>query len=559
VKYSVCTILVGLAGLASAQNYTYSTFDAPGATATVVTGMNNAGQIVGAYTDAKGTHNFVRSADGKTYTTIDLTGATPGTTTIDAINNVGQIAGTYSDASTGLTRCYIGSADGSTFTPFDLGDEFGPGGGPKGLNDNGEVVGALHEVSADAAQGFVRTPDGTITTIDVPPGGTRVRGIDNNGDIVGWYIPGSSANPVFHGFLRNSAGVITTLDLPGTDGATELAAINNHGQVVGSFDAPYGGFVSIADGSYTMLAFPGTPPFYPAAIDDNGRIAGYYSDGVTGHGFVAVPTAGSTQPVIRISPPGVISASAFGGASTIAPGTWIEIYGDNLSTVTRAWTASDFTGSTAPTSLGGVTVSIGGVPAFVSYISPAQLNALVPAGVAAGLAQVIVFNGSQSTAPFTVTVNSVQPSLLVLPLFSQNSRYLGAVLPDFETYLLPPWYPNVPTALAQPGDTIVLFGMGLGPVSPNVPIGQIAGQASQLVTPPTVSFNAFDTTTPATVTYAGLVVGTVGLYQINVVVPATATLAGQSDYYVNVFVNVNGVSLPSGPLPMFFMVPIGEQ
>jgi uncharacterized protein (TIGR03437 family) len=545
VNYSVATLLIALADLASAQNYTYSTFDAPGATATIVAGMNNAGQIVGFYTDAKGTHNFLRSADGSTFTTIALTGAEPGTTTIGAINNVGQIAGTYTEASTGLGRCYLGSADGSTFTPFDLGVEAGPGFGPRGLNDNGEVSGAIVEVSASGAWGFVRTPDGTITTIAVPPGGTRVRGIDNNGDIVGWYIPGS-AEPVSHGFIRNSAGVITTLDLPGTDGATELAAINNHGQVTGSWEAPYGGFVSMADGSYTMLTFPGAQTFYPVAIDDNGRIAGYYNDGTTNHGFLAVPTPGSTQPVIRASPPGVISASAFGGASTIAPGTWIEIYGDNLSTTTRAWTASDFTGNTAPASLDNVSVSIGGIPAYLSYISPAQVNALVPAGVAAGPAQVIVFNGSQSTAPFTVTVNAVQPSLLVLPLYSQNSRYLGAVLPDFETYLLPPWYPNVPTELAQPGDTIVLFG-------------QIAGQASLLVTPPTVSFNAFYTTTPATVTYAGLVAGTVGLYQINVVVPAIAMSGETSDYYVNVFVNVNGVSLPSGPLPMFFMLPVELQ
>jgi uncharacterized protein (TIGR03437 family) len=330
---------------------------------------------------------------------------------------------------------------------------------------------------------------------------------------------------------------------------------------MGSWEAPYGGgFVSMADGSFTMLDFPGAPPFYPAAIDDNGRVAGYYSDGTANHGFIAVPGTRSTQPVIRTSPPGVISASAFGGASTIAPGTWIEIYGDNLATTTRAWTASDFTGSTAPTSLSGVTVSIGGVPAFVSYISPAQVNALVPAGVAAGSAQVIVSNGSQSTAPFIVTVNTVQPSLLVLPLFSQNSRYLGAVLPDFETYLLPPWYPNIPTALARPGDTIVLFGMGLGPVSPSVPIGQIAGQASQLVTPPTISFNVYPTTTPATVTYAGLVAGTVGLYQINVVVPAIILPADDTSYYyVNVFVNVNGVSLPSGSLPNFFMLPVEQQ
>ena len=61
---------------------------------------------------------------------------------------------------------------------------------------------------------------------------------------------------------------------------------------------------------------------------------------------------------------------------------------------------------------------------------------------------------------------------------------------------------------------------------------------------------------PATVTYAGLVAGTVGLYQINVVVPAIVMPGQTSDYYVNVFVNVNGVALPSGSLPMFFMLPV---
>ena len=67
-------------------------------------------QIVGSYTDANGTHNFLRSADGSTYRTIDLAGAKPGTTTIGAINNVGQIAGTFVDPSTRLIRCYLGNA-----------------------------------------------------------------------------------------------------------------------------------------------------------------------------------------------------------------------------------------------------------------------------------------------------------------------------------------------------------------------------------------------------------------------------------------------------------------
>jgi uncharacterized protein (TIGR03437 family) len=513
--------------------------------------------MVGSYTDSRGTHNFVRSADGSTYTTIDLAGASPGTTTIGAINNVGQIAGTYIESSTGFIRCYVGSADGSAFTPFDIGPEFGPAGGPHGINDNGVVSGAIVEVSASGSEGFVRTPDGTITPIGISAAGTRVRGIDNNGEIVGWYVAGGSEQGLAHGFVRNPAGVIASLDLPGTDNFTELVAIDNHGQVAGSWGDGTG-FVSIADGSYPILAPPGAQFVLPAAIDDTGRVAGYYNDGATNHGFLAVPTAGGTQPVIRSFPPGAISALAFGGASTVAPGTWIEIYGESLASATRPWAASDFAGNTAPTSLDNVAVSIGGIPAYVSYIGPGQVNALVPPEITAGSAQVIVSNGPQFSAPYTVTVNAAQPSLLVLPRTdNQNSRYLAAVFPDFVTYVLPPGYTTaVPTRRAQPGDTIVLLGMGLGPVSPSVPAGQIAPQASMLEATPTVAFNS----TPASVTYAGLVEGTVGLYQINVVVPNISMPSGQTfDDSVNVTVQVNGAVLPPGPPPMFWTLPVAQQ
>ena len=207
VKNSVTILLFALAGFASAQTYTYSTFDAPGATATVVAGMNNAGQIVGSYTDSKGTHNFLRSADGSTYTTIDLIGATPGTTTIGAVNNVGQIAGTYTDALTGVTRCYVGSATGSSASLRSMSLVSGPGVGPHGLNDNGEVSGTAF-VHATVGNGFLRTPDGTITAIDIDVpfvSATFVGGIDNNGLIVGFYIA-EGESFLSHGFIRNPAG-----------------------------------------------------------------------------------------------------------------------------------------------------------------------------------------------------------------------------------------------------------------------------------------------------------------------------------------------------------------
>ena len=85
-----------------------------------------------------------------------------------------------------------------------------------------------------------------------------------------------------------------------------------------------------------------------------------------------------------ISPGGIVSASAFGQFTSIAPGSWIEIYGANLSATTRGWTLADFSGINAPTALDGVKVTIGGELAFIDYISPGQVNALVPSGIPTG-------------------------------------------------------------------------------------------------------------------------------------------------------------------------------
>src|ERR1017187_9614126 len=322
MKVFGCAFLLAVCCLGQAQTYSYSTFDAPGSASTVANGMNNAGQIVGLYRDAAGvTHSFLRSADGTTYPTIVVPGSQPGTTTADAINNPGQIAGNYIEASSGLMRSYIRSADGGTFTSFDI-PNLGPSGGPKGINDNGVITGLVLGFSAASAHGFIRAADGTFTTIDVL-GGIRPVAIDSNGDIAGWYIAGGSGG-LDHGFLRSPAGAYTTFDLPGTDNGARLVSINNHGQVAG-YGVNYNSFAGNADGSFAMLSVPGDQTF-AAAINDSGYVAGYYGDGTMLHGFLAVPTTGSTQPAIRSAPAGVISALAFGGASAIAPGAWIEIY-----------------------------------------------------------------------------------------------------------------------------------------------------------------------------------------------------------------------------------------
>jgi uncharacterized protein (TIGR03437 family) len=224
---------------------------------------------------------------------------------------------------------------------------------------------------------------------------------------------------------------------------------------------------------------------------------------------------------LAVSPPsisGVVSASDFGGFSSVAPGSWVEIYGSNLAPDTRGWAAADFTGNNAPTSLDGVSVTIGGQAAFVDYISATQVNAQLPSNISTGGAlPLTVTKANVTSAPVGVTVHATEPGLLAPASFKIGAnQYVWAQLPD-GNYVLPAGaIAGVGSRPAKPGETIVIYGIGFGSVVPDTPAGQIAPGTSQLSAPLQLLFGQ----TPALqVPYAGLAPTWVGLYQFNVVVP----------------------------------------
>src|SRR5215472_15002827 len=237
---------------------------------------------------------------------------------------------------------------------------------------------------------------------------------------------------------------------------------------------------------------------------------------VAGGGNPSTGNGDGGQPSIR-SANGVVTASAFGGFSTIAPGTWIEIYGSNLATNTRSWGSPDFNGATAPTTLDGTQVSVGGQSAFVAYISPNQVNAQVPSNVATGPQSVVVTTAAGQSSPYSVNVAAAEPGLLAPSSFSVNAQqYVVAQFTD-GSYVLPPGaIAGVNSRRAVPGDTITIYGVGFGAVAPIIAAGQVVQQANTL----TGSFQIKFGSTLASATYDGLAPNAVGLYQFNVVVPS---------------------------------------
>jgi uncharacterized protein (TIGR03437 family) len=222
-----------------------------------------------------------------------------------------------------------------------------------------------------------------------------------------------------------------------------------------------------------------------------------------------------------INPGGVVSASQFGQFKSAAPSSWIEIYGSNLALDSRSWQTSDFQGINAPTSLDGTYVTIGGEPAFVAYISSGQLNVQVPSDIGTGPQQVVVTTSLGSTVPYTLGVEPLEPGLYAPSLTNVGgTQYVWALLPDGSIVLPAGSVPGVVSRPANPGETIVMYGVGFGPVSPAIPAGQIVQQDSQLLEHINVLFGGVPAASP--LPYAGLAPGEIGLYQFNVVVPNIA-------------------------------------
>ena len=221
---------------------------------------------------------------------------------------------------------------------------------------------------------------------------------------------------------------------------------------------------------------------------------------------------------------GVVSASAFGGgaapptATTIAPGSWIEIFGSSLATVSRQWEGADFNGINAPTALSGTSVRVGGQSAFVAYVSPGQVNAQVASNTPSGAQTLTVSTAAGASASYALTVRETQPGLLATPAFVIGGRqHVVALFPDGFTYVLPPGaIAGVAARRAQPGDAITLYGVGFGAVTPASLAGQVAQGSTALASPLVVTIGG----QRAAVSYAGLAPGAVGLYQINLTVPA---------------------------------------
>lgn len=250
---------------------------------------------------------------------------------------------------------------------------------------------------------------------------------------------------------------------------------------------------------------------------------------------LALLTPAFSQTPVRPSVDSIATASGFGGyAGFAAPGSYVEIYGSNMAGTARGWASSDFTGTTAPTSLDGVTVTVNGTPAYISYVSPKQINIQIPDSIPTGTVPVVVTYQGLPSAAATLTLNAQQPGLLAPASFKVGStQYVAAVHGVTGAFVSGGNIPGVTTAPAVSGETLIFYGTGFGAVTGTKVAGQIASGQTALVNPFTMSIGG----SAAIVSYAGLAPSLVGVYQINAAVPANLAFGDQ-----RVLTALNGIA-----------------
>ena len=239
---------------------------------------------------------------------------------------------------------------------------------------------------------------------------------------------------------------------------------------------------------------------------------------------------------VFLDPTGIVNAGSYAPFTAgVAPGELLVLTGDNLATggLQLASTAP------LPTTLGNVQVTVNDVPVPLYYVSPKQLAAIVPYGVAGSIAKVQVFNNNVASNAVTEWISNTAPGV-----FTQKESGVGyaAVLHQDGFSLVTTGNP------AQIGETVSVYLTGLGAVTPAIGDGA-AGPVSPL-SYTTGTITAYIDNIQATVTYAGLAPQLTGLYQVNLTVPSgvtqgALTIVGTDAYSSECLIAIAGATASS--------------
>ncbi|MCL4796870.1 MAG: hypothetical protein KJZ84_20060 [Bryobacteraceae bacterium] len=241
-----------------------------------------------------------------------------------------------------------------------------------------------------------------------------------------------------------------------------------------------------------VLNFP-----WGLTTDPSGRI--YIADRVNNRVRLV---SGSPAGVPVLEENSTVNSASF--AAVLAPGGIVTLLGSGFS-------GSTLSASTIPlpTLLGETSVTFNGIPAPLFFVSDTRIQAQAPFELSADSdVSVQVRRGNSLSASRMVSVSAVSPGIFIVDPASSA----GAVLHAEDFSLVSSEAP------ARPGESLLIYSTGLGPMRVAVASGESAPSDPALTE--TLHFPSVTIAgSSANVIYSGLVPGFVGLYQIEVQAP----------------------------------------
>lgn len=220
-------------------------------------------------------------------------------------------------------------------------------------------------------------------------------------------------------------------------------------------------------------------------------------------------------------PGGVVNNGTFAGNQPLALGDITAVFGDQFTYGDPASASSLPLGTT----LGNTQVMVNGTAAPVYYVAPGQINFQIPFEATTGDGTIqVVRNGTPGNMIY-VNIASVAPSFLLL----NGGPYVIMTTPGGALT-------GISSAPASANDVVVIYTIGLGQTSPTVTSGT-ASPSSPIANAPSTQVcfgeHAAVTKPPVCVAaqFSGLTPGFVGLYQINVQIPAGLPTGNVPIYY----------------------------
>jgi len=296
-------------------------------------------------------------------------------------------------------------------------------------------------------------------------------------------------------------------------GSVQFLDTTNNGNVLGTVSLSNVGGVYLATLTTTKLNQAGAPRLLTAIYLGDSNFASSTSS-------AAAESVFGTQIVVT-------NAAGY-SESNFAPGSAAAIFVNNFVTTTLAATTLPL-----PNSLSGVTVTITDSAGVVSnaslyFVSPTQINMLIPTNVAFGLATVTVTNASGGTASGIVLITYTAPGIFTANQNGQGvaiAEWLDVTPANVQTFSTTAQY-NATTSTWVPAgltmnstDTyfLELYGTGIRYATSGQVTATINGVAVK-------------------VTYAGAQPQYPGLDQVNLQIPYSLKGSGS----VPVVVSVNG-------------------